>query len=240
MTRETLRADVRDKYAAAATALREGTCCGPTDPKVAGSTLYPELGPDVVPDLSLLGSLGCGNPTAVADLRVGEKVLDLGSGGGLDVILSARRVGATGKAYGVDALEEMLELARDNAREAGVENVEFLDGMLDDVPLPDGSIDVVISNCVVNLVEDKSAVFTEMARLIRSGGRIGLSDVVAEDELTPTDRANRGSYADCIAGALSRAEYRALLEEAGFTEVDITFTHEVAEQMHGAIIKARR
>lgn len=235
-----LRADVREKYTAAAAAAQEEGCCAPTDPGVIGGTLYADIGPDDAPDSALLSSLGCGNPAAVADLRPGETVLDLGSGGGLDVILSARRVGETGKAYGLDALDEMLELARENARQAGVVNVEFVEGSLDEVPLSDGIIDVVISNCVINLAEDKPAVFAEMARVLRAGGRIGVSDVVAEDELTAEDRAERGSYADCVAGALSAGEYESLLLEAGFSDVSVTFTHQVADKMHGAIIKATR
>ncbi|MBM6405934.1 arsenite methyltransferase [Phycicoccus sp. CSK15P-2] len=240
MSGDTLRADVREKYETAASTARAGACCGPSDPAVIGAALYTEIGPGEAPDAALLASLGCGNPTAVAELHAGETVLDLGSGGGLDVILSARRVGATGRAYGVDALDEMLELARDNAREAGVENVEFLEGTLDEVPLPDGSIDIVISNCVINLAEDKPAVFAEIARLLRPGGRLGVSDVVAEDDLGVADRADRGSYADCVAGALSRGEYVDLLAAAGFTGVEVSFTHEVADRMHGAIIRGRR
>ena len=163
-----------------------------------------------------MASIGCGNPIAVADLHPGEVVLDLGSGGGIDVLLSARRVGPSGKAYGVDFTAEMLDLARRNAVEAGATNVEFLEGHIEAVPLPDGSIDVVISNCVINLSADKAAVFAEMHRLLRPGGRVGVSDVVTEDHLTDAERAERGSYVGCIAGALSVAEYRAGLEAAGF------------------------
>lgn len=240
MTGVNLRDDVREKYTAAATAAQQQGCCAPTDAGVIGASLYASIGPEEVPDSALLSSLGCGNPTAVADLREGETVLDLGSGGGLDVILSARRVGATGKAFGLDALDEMIDLARENARRAGVENVEFIEGSLDDVPLPDGVIDVVISNCVINLADDKPAVFAEMARVLRPGGRIGVSDVVAEDELTVDQRAERGSYADCVAGALSAGEYESLLREAGFGDVSVSFTHQVADKMHGAIIRATR
>lgn len=240
MTGVELRADVREKYTAAAAAAQAEGCCAPTDPGVIGATLYADIGPDAVPDSALLSSLGCGNPTAVADLLPGETVLDLGSGGGLDVILSAHRVGETGKAYGLDALDEMLDLARENARQAGVANAEFIEGSLDEVPLPDGTIDVVISNCVINLAEDKQAVFNEMARVLRPGGRIGVSDVVAEDELTGEQRAERGSYADCVAGALSASEYESLLREAGFSDISVSFTHQVADKMHGAIIKAAR
>lgn len=240
MTTSRVRDDVREKYAAAATAALDGACCAPTAPQVIGAALYTDLGPGTVPDTALLASLGCGNPTAVADLRAGEVVLDLGSGGGLDVILSARRVGPTGLAYGVDALPEMLELARQNAAEAGVDNVEFLEGDLEELPLPDASVDVVISNCVINLSEDKPAVFAEIARVLRPGGRVGVSDVVAEDHLDAAERARRGSYADCVAGALSAAEYRDLLHAAGFGDVEVRFTHEVADGMHGAIVRARR
>jgi ubiquinone/menaquinone biosynthesis C-methylase UbiE len=174
----------------------------------------------------------------VADLHEGETVLDLGSGGGIDVILSARRVGPTGTAYGVDMTDEMLALAVQNAREAGVANVHFLKGVIEDIPLPADSVDVVISNCVINLSTDKAAVLTEIARVLKPGGRIGISDVVAEDHLTSAERAERGSYVGCIAGALSKGEYEAGLEAAGFEQVSVEFTHEVADGMHGAIVKA--
>jgi ubiquinone/menaquinone biosynthesis C-methylase UbiE len=167
-------------------------------------------------------------------------VLDLGSGGGVDVILSAGRVGPQGRAYGLDMTEEMLELARRNAAVAGVDNVEFLRGHIEQVPLPDGSVDVVISNCVVNLSVDKPAVFAEMARVLRPGGRIGISDVVAEDRLAPAERAERGGFVGCIAGALSVSEYRDGLTAAGFADVQVVFTHEVADGLHGAIIRAHR
>ena len=193
-----------------------------------------------LPDTAVLASLGCGNPTAVAELREGEVVLDLGSGGGIDVILSAKRVGPTGIAYGLDMTDEMLALARRNAAEAGVTNVHFLKGVIEQIPLPASSVDVIISNCVINLSVDKPAVLTEMARVLKPGGRIGISDVVAEDRLSHEERAERGSYVGCIAGALSRSEYVALLEAAGFEHVDVSFTHEVADGMHGAIVKAVR
>jgi len=186
----------------------------------------------------VLASLGCGNPTTVAELREGETVLDLGSGGGIDVILSAKRVGVTGTAYGVDMTDEMLALAQQNAREAGVSNVHFLRGMIEQIPLPAESVDVVISNCVINLSVDKPGVLAEISRVLRPGGRIGISDVVAEDELSSADRAERGSYGGCIAGALSRSEYEAGLEAAGFEEITVEFTHQVADGMHGAIVKA--
>ena len=182
---------------------------------------------------------GCGNPTAVADLREGETVLDLGSGGGIDVILSARRVGPSGLAYGLDMTEEMLALARRNAEQAGVRNAIFLRGVIEDVPLPADSVDVVISNCVVNLSTDKPAVLAELARVLKPGGRLGISDVVAENRLTPQERAERGSFVGCIAGALSKGEYETGLAAAGFDDVSVTFTHEVEDGIHGAIVKAR-
>jgi ubiquinone/menaquinone biosynthesis C-methylase UbiE len=176
----------------------------------------------------------------VAELREGERVLDLGSGGGIDVLLSARRVGPTGKAYGLDMTDEMLALAVRNAREAGATNVEFLRGYIEEVPLPAGTIDVVISNCVINLSADKPRVFAEMWRVLGPGGRIGITDVVADDDLTPAERAERGSYVGCIAGALSFAEYRDGLDKVGFADVSITATHEAAEGMHSAIIRASK
>jgi SAM-dependent methyltransferase len=185
-------------------------------------------------------SLGCGNPTGVAELREGETVLDLGSGGGIDVILSAKRVGPTGVAYGLDMTDEMLALARRNAREAGVTNARFLRGFIELIPLASSSVDVVISNCVINLSTDKPAVLTEIARVLKPGGRVGVSDVVAEDRLRPDEREERGSYVGCIAGALSQREYVAGLEEAGFEDVSVEFTHEVADGMHAAIVKARK
>jgi SAM-dependent methyltransferase len=213
-----LREDVRRRYAELARAAAEGStgCCG------SGGLL----------------SLGCGNPTAVAELREGETVLDLGSGGGIDVIVSARRVGPTGTVYGLDMTDEMLALARQNALDAGVENVHFLKGMIEQIPLPVNSVDVVISNCVINLSVDKPAVLTEIARVLKPGGRIGISDIVAEDRLAPAERAARGSYVGCIAGALSRGEYEAGLAAAGLGEIGIEFTHEVADGMHAATVKA--
>jgi SAM-dependent methyltransferase len=203
-----------------------------------GEALYDAEQRGELPEAATLASLGCGNPTAVAELREGETVLDLGSGGGIDVILSAKRVGATGVAYGLDMTDEMLALAQQNAREAGVTNVHFLKGVIEQVPLPANSVDVVISNCVINLSVDKPAVLTEIARVLKPGGRIGISDVVAEDRLTPEERAARGSYVGCIAGALSQGEYEAGLEAAGFEQISVEFTNEVADGMHGAIVKA--
>jgi ubiquinone/menaquinone biosynthesis C-methylase UbiE len=186
----------------------------------------------------VLASLGCGNPIAVAELREGETVLDLGSGGGIDVLLSARRVGESGFAFGLDMTDEMLALARRNAEEAGVRNAIFLKGVIEQIPLPAASIDVVISNCVINLSTDKPAVLAEIGRVLKPGGRIGVSDVVAEDTLSPEERAERGSYVGCIAGALSKSEYEAGLDAAGFEQVSVEFTHQVADGMHGAIVRA--
>jgi arsenite methyltransferase len=193
-----------------------------------------------LPDAAVLASLGCGNPIAVAELREGETVLDLGSGGGIDVLLSARRVGATGRAIGIDMTDEMLELARRNALEAGVENVEFRKGTIESLPVDDATVDVVISNCVINLAADKAAVFREVARVLRPNGRVGVSDVVADDALSPEDRAARGSYAGCIAGALSFTEYAEGLAAAGLGEIAIEPTHAVADGLYGAIIRARK
>ena len=246
-TADTLREEVRARYAEAAQAVRSGeggscgsgSCCEGESPKADfGEALYSAEQRDALPDAAALVSLGCGNPTAVADLVEGEVVLDLGSGGGIDVILSAQRVGPTGVAYGLDMTDEMLALAQSNAREAGVSNVHFLKGVIEEIPLPASSVDVVISNCVINLSTDKAAVLAEMARVLRPGGRLGISDVVAEDRLSPAERAERGSHVGCIAGALSQGEYMAGLEAAGFNEVSVEFTHEVADGMHGAIVKA--
>jgi SAM-dependent methyltransferase len=241
---ETLRDQVRDRYRAAALAAGDGCCgpgaCGPDETDRFGAGLYGARGQAQLPRAALDASLGCGNPVAVAELHPGEVVLDLGSGGGIDVLLSAHRVGPTGMAYGLDMTDEMLELARKNATEAGATNVEFLQGVLEDVPLPDGSVDVIISNCVINLSVDKPAVFAEMHRVLRAGGRIGISDVVAEDRLDATTRAERGDWAGCIAGALSVSEYEGMLAAAGFTAISVTFTHEVADGLHGAIVRATR
>ncbi|MFC8429872.1 arsenite methyltransferase [Streptomyces sp. NPDC057253] len=240
-----LRETVRRRYAAAATKVTDGGtgCCGPEPVEVDdnfGSTLYAADERDTLPAEAVAASLGCGNPTAVAELREGERVLDLGSGGGIDVLLSARRVGPTGKAYGLDMTEEMLELALANAEKAGATNVEFLKGTIEAIPLPASTIDVVISNCVINLSVDKPAVFAETFRVLRPGGRIGVSDVVAEDTLTPEQRAERGDYVGCIAGALSLTEYRTGLAAAGFTDIEITPTHSVADGMHSAIVRASK
>ena len=238
-----LREQVRDRYAAAATAVTSSgtaSCCSApveTDDRFGG-TLYTQLDRDDLPVAAVAASLGCGNPTAVAELRAGERVLDLGSGGGIDVLLSARRVGPTGYVYGVDMTDEMLDLARANAAQAGATNVEFVRGTIEDIPLPDRSVDVIISNCVINLSVDKPKVLAEMFRVLTPGGRIGISDVVAEDHLTPTERAERGSYVGCIAGALSRSEYLEGLGAVGFDSPSVRFTQSVADGMHNAIIQA--
>ena len=246
-----IREEVRQRYAEAAVAVETGgpsealeSCCGSDccggEQEVFGAKLYSDLDTSEIPDAAILASLGCGNPLAVADLNEGETVLDLGSGGGIDVLLSAKRVGPTGHVYGLDMTDEMLELANKNKAEAGATNVEFLKGFIEQVPLPDSSVDVVISNCVINLSADKNAVFREMARVVKPGGRVGVSDVVANDDLDPQQRAERGSYVGCIAGALSFSEYEAGLRDAGFHSIAITPTHEVADGMHAAIVRAVR
>ncbi len=267
-SQEQVREQVRARYAAAATAVTAGrgcgcgtsstaaveVCCAPAadsssccsaeaqdqDAETFGASLYTAGEKDALPAEALAASLGCGNPLAVAELREGETVLDLGSGGGIDVLLSARRVGPSGFAYGVDMTDEMLDLARANAAKAGAANVEFRKGTIEAIPLPDAAVDVVISNCVINLSVDKPAVLAEMFRVLRPGGRVGVSDVVAEDNLGPADRAERGSYVGCIAGALSRGEYLAGLAAAGFTDATVTFTHEAAPGMHSAIVHATK
>jgi arsenite methyltransferase len=243
-----LREEVRSKYAEAARAVMNvspgtpASCCGTPagaeQDNCFGGPLYREGETDGLPAQAVLASLGCGNPLAVADLHEGERVLDLGSGGGIDVLLSARRVGASGFAYGVDMTDDMLALARANAAEAGAANVEFLKGQIEAIPLPDGAVDVVISNCVINLSTDKPAVLAEMFRVLVPGGRIGISDVVAEDHLTAADRTAAGSDVGCIAGALSRSEYLAGLAAAGFTDASVTFTNEAAPGLHSAIVRA--
>jgi arsenite methyltransferase len=231
-----------------ADAADSGSCCSAPAASPAaleidesfGAGLYRLGETDGLPAEALAASLGCGNPLAVADLRAGERVLDLGSGGGIDVLLSARRVGPTGFAYGLDMTEEMLQLAVDNAARAGATNVEFIKGTIERIPLPDAAVDAVISNCVINLSVDKPAVLAEMFRVLTPGGRIGISDVVAEDDLTPAQRAERGSYVGCIAGALSRTEYLDGLASAGFAEPTVTFTHQAAPGMHAAIVRATK
>jgi SAM-dependent methyltransferase len=258
MSTDGVREEVRAKYAEAALAVGsrdcgcatgccsdgvradccDDTCCS-TDTSF-GAALYAADEQAELPEAAALASLGCGNPTAVAELRPGEVVLDLGSGGGIDVILSAKRVGPEGIAYGLDMTDEMLALGQRNAVEAGVRNAIFLKGEIEQVPLPAESVDVVISNCVVNLSTDKPAVLAEIARVLRPGGRVGISDVVAEDRLSPDDRSERGSYVGCIAGALSKTEYEAGLRSTGLADVSVTFTHEVADGMHAAIVRASK
>jgi SAM-dependent methyltransferase len=236
---------VRDHYRAAAVRVLEqrtgsGCCDDGCCVDAEAVALYDEAQKASLPDAAVLASLGCGNPTAVAELREGETVLDLGSGGGIDVLLSARRVGPTGRAYGLDMTDEMLDLARRNAAEAGARNVEFLKGYIEEIPLPEASVDVIISNCVINLSVDKPKVFAEMRRVLRHGGRLGISDIVAADDLTPDVRAERGSYVGCIAGALSFGEYDEELRRAGFDAIAIEPTHEVADGMFGAIVRAEK
>jgi len=257
--RDAVREQVRARYATAATQITSGQggcgcgqpadcgcdsgCCGDAataEQPGIGAQLYAAAERADLPDAAVLASLGCGNPTAVAELREGETVLDLGSGGGIDVLLSAKRVGPTGKAYGLDMTDEMLALARRNTVEAGATNVEWLKGHIEAIPLPAETMDVVISNCVINLSTDKPAVFAETFRVLKPGGRLGITDVVAEDHLTPQDRAERGAWVGCIAGALSKAEYEAGLAAAGFTDVVVTFTHQVGDGLHSAIVKATR
>lgn len=246
-----IREQVRARYALAAVqGSGDAGCCGGSDGCCDGSDvvvderfgagLYGADDAAAVPAEALAASLGCGNPLVVAELREGERVLDLGSGGGIDVLLSARRVGATGFAYGVDMTDEMLDLARANAERAGATNVEFRKGTIEDLPLEDASVDVVISNCVVNLSPDKPAVLAEAFRVLAPGGRVGISDVVAEDHLTPEQRAERGSYVGCIAGALSIGEYLDGLAAAGFVDAVVEPTHAVADGMHSAIVRARK
>ena len=240
---EELREEVRLRYAKAATRVEPGCDCGPCCDSLdvdLGTWLYDDSQRGEIPEEAALASLGCGNPTAVADLREGETVLDLGSGGGIDVLLSARRVGPSGLAYGLDMTDEMLALARANAEKAGIENAVFLKGVIEEIPLPGDSVDVVISNCVINLSVDKPAVLREVARVLRPGGRVGVSDVVAEDRLSPAERAERGSYVGCVAGALSKGEYEAGLRAAGLEDVSVEFTHAVADGLHSAIVKARK
>jgi SAM-dependent methyltransferase len=245
-----LREQVRQRYAEAATAATHGRaacdcgggeCCEHVTAEAGyAEEFYSREERGELPETAVLASLGCGNPVAVADLHQGEVVLDLGSGGGIDVILSGRRVGPTGVAYGLDMTDEMLALARRNLRESGVTNVHFLKGVIEQIPLPAESVDVVISNCVINLSLDKAAVLTEIARVLKPGGRVGISDVVAEDHVTPEQRAERGSHVGCVAGALSKGEYEAGLDAAGFERISVEFTHEVVDEMHGAIVKAVR
>jgi arsenite methyltransferase len=245
-----IRETVREKYAAAARAAADGSagssCCGPgslTDADEAGvfgGALYGGVEAESASDAALGASLGCGVPTAVADLHEGETVLDLGSGAGADVLISARRVGPGGRAIGLDMTEEMLALGRANAAAAGVDNVEFVKGYIEDIPLGDASVDVVISNCVINLAGDKAKVIAEAARVLRPGGRFAVSDVIADEDMDEATRDDVAAYTGCIAGALTEAEFRAALAAAGLTEVEIRETHRVHDQAASAIIRARK
>jgi SAM-dependent methyltransferase len=245
-----VREQVRERYADAAVSIAEGCgcgcdcesigCCGDEPTTKFGQGLYADDERADLPYEAVTASLGCGNPVAVAELHEGETVLDLGSGGGIDVLLSARRVGPTGTVFGLDMTDEMLALAQANARKARATNVHFLKGLIEAIPLPAESVDVVISNCVVNLSPEKPRVLAEIVRVLRPGGRVGISDVVAEDRLTPADRAARGSHVGCIAGALSESEYRDGLSAVGLADVEVELTHQVADGMHGAIVRARK
>jgi arsenite methyltransferase len=243
-----IREQVRERYAAAAlrvTASNPGAgCCAPSDAfdrgDAFGAVLYAEEAQDTGTTAAIGASLGCGVPTAVAELHDGDIVLDLGSGAGADVLISARRVAPSGRAIGLDMTDEMLELARNNAREAGVDNVEFVKGYLEDMPLADASVDVIISNCVINLSGDKPKAIAEAARVLRPGGRFAVSDVVTDPELDMTTRADVAAWTGCIAGALTETEFRATLKSAGFEDIEITRTHQVHEHASAAIIRARK
>ena len=241
--RDQIREAVRSRYGGLAMAAQAGETVTDCDPGAFaagcfGAAGYP--GAAGLPGGAVRASLGCGNPVAVADPHPGETVLDLGSGGGIDVLLSARRAGPAGKAYGLDMTSEMLDLARANAREAGAQNAEFLRGQIEAIPLPDGSVDVIISNCVINLSTDRPAVFAECFRVLRPGGRLGICDILADDDLTPAQQLHRGGQPGCTAGAPSFAEYRDGLTRAGFTGISITVTHQAGDGVHSAIIRAAR
>ena len=246
---EEIREAVRSRYAEAAESVTAegGTSCCETgtvlsdeEAQVFGAGLYGEGERGELPDTATMASLGCGNPTAVAELGAGETVLDLGSGGGIDVLLSAKRVGPTGKAYGLDMTDEMLALARENQRKAGVENVEWLRGEIESIPLPDESVDVVISNCVINLSGDKPRVLAEAARVLKPGGRFAVSDVIADEDMDEATRASMAQWTGCIAGALTRREFEQALSDAGLEDVEITETHRVHDCAGSAIIRARK
>ena len=228
-----IREAVRERYAAAA---RGDSCCATADDGF-GAALYDA---DAAPEAAIGASLGCGVPTAVADLHAGETVLDLGSGAGADVLISARRVGPAGRAIGLDMTDEMLALARANAAAAGVPNAEFVKGYIEEIPLPDASVDIVISNCVINLAADKGKVLAEAARVLRPGGRFAVSDVVADPDMDAATRADMAAWTGCIAGALTREEFERGLAAAGFTDIEITETHRVHEHAGSAIVRARR
>jgi arsenite methyltransferase len=233
-----IRDRVRERYAAAA--LDQRSCCGSSVGGAFGGTLYDSTEAAGAPAAAVSASLGCGVPTAVADLHEGETVLDLGSGAGADVLISARRVGPSGRAIGLDMTEEMLALARRNAADAGVENAEFLAGYIEDMPLPDASVDVVISNCVINLSADKAKVIGEVARVLRPGGRFAVSDVIADPDMDAATRADMAAWTGCVAGALTREEFEETLTGAGLTDVEIRETHRVHEHAASAIVRARK
>ncbi len=242
VTVERVRETVREKYAAAAVAAASSAGgCSPADESgVFGSSPYAETGESGAPDSALNASLGCGVPTAVADLHPGEVVLDLGSGAGADVLISARRVGAAGRAIGIDMTDEMLDLARRNATDAGISNVEFRKGYLEDLPLPDASVDVVISNCVINLSGDKPKVLAEAARVLKPGGRFAVSDVIADPDMDEHTKADMAAWTGCIAGALTEQEFHDALTAAGLQDADFRETHRVHEHAAAAIIRARK
>jgi arsenite methyltransferase len=235
-----VRETVRRRYAELAVmAPAQAVCCGPVD-ACFGATGYAQAELEHLPEAAANAALGCGNPTAVAELAEGETVLDLGSGGGIDVILAARRVGPRGMVYGLDMTDEMLELARRNASEAGVGNVVFLKGHIEQIPLPADSVDVVISNCVINLSADKQRVLSETARVLRPGGRFAVSDVVADDDMDEVTRPDMQQWTGCIAGALTTDEYVRMLAAAGLSEVEVEPTHRVHAHAGSAIIRARK
>ncbi|MBT8226666.1 MAG: arsenite methyltransferase [Dactylosporangium sp.] len=240
-TPEGIHETVRARYAAAITEVTAdggSGCCGrPAQETFAASKYSAEYRDGIDPRL-VQASFGCGNPVLVGDLKPGERVLDLGSGGGLDVLISARRVGRAGRAYGLDMTDEMLETARANAAEAEITNVEFRKGHIEKIPLPNASVDVVISNCVINLSPDKPAVFAEIMRVLAPGGRLGVTDIVCDDDVTAQQRTLHGDWASCAAGALARGEYLAGLRSAGFVDVDVRYTDDFPHGMHAAIIRA--
>ena len=245
-TEAEIREQVRERYASAAKAGGGSRCCAPdlsnfdkSGNEVFGQVLYADEG-DAAPKAAVEASLGCGVPTAVADLHEGETVLDLGSGGGADVLISARRVGPSGKAIGLDLTDEMLELANANAAAAGVDNVEFLKGYIEEIPLPDESVDVVISNCVINLSADKRRVLAETARVLRPGGRFAVSDVIADPDMDEATRADMQEWTGCIAGALTRDEFEQARADVGLEDIEITETHRVHEHASSAIVRARK
>jgi SAM-dependent methyltransferase len=249
LTEPDIREAVRERYAAAARAAGDGQGCGcgtevsVTDEQgsqVFGDALYAGTDTAGATDTAVAASLGCGVPTAVADLQEGETVLDLGSGAGADVLISARRVGPTGKAIGLDMTDEMLDLARANAAEAGLSNVEFHKGYIEEIPLPDASVDVVISNCVINLSGDKDAVLREAARVLRAGGRFAVSDVIADPDMDDATRADMHQWTGCVAGALTRDEFEQALRGAGLADIEIRETHRVHEHASSAIVRARK